>query len=325
MTQGFYEQLGVDPRASTPDIRTAYTRVVAGLVRRRKAIVEQGGDPSPLDLSRSQADEAWEILSDAARRRRYDAMRALTADGWTTDGDELWKRVSGALVHPAAGAAAELLRVVTNLKVGVLPPDPAARPAPRVAAAADPVRPARSVDEEVTVTATHSPSRVVKPRKLEVKPAALPPPKPVPLGRPVQDDDDDDDEVGELVPLPTGPALVTEPGLRVVDGPGSAVIVMPTQPKKRAPVSTEDIARLVDKHGWSGALLRSVREARGMSLQDLSETTRISAKYLEAIESDQNDRLPAATFVRGYVRQMARTLSLDEEATVAGYMRRHQG
>ena len=43
MTQGFYEILGADPSASTEQVRSAYTRVVAGLDRRHKAIVEQGG------------------------------------------------------------------------------------------------------------------------------------------------------------------------------------------------------------------------------------------------------------------------------------------
>jgi cytoskeleton protein RodZ len=62
-----------------------------------------------------------------------------------------------------------------------------------------------------------------------------------------------------------------------------------------------------------------------LALQEVSETTRISARYLEAIESDQHDRLPSATFVRGYVREMARLLALDEEATVSGYMRRFSG
>jgi cytoskeleton protein RodZ len=54
----------------------------------------------------------------------------------------------------------------------------------------------------------------------------------------------------------------------------------------------------------------------------MSDTTRISVRYLEAIEADQFDELPSSTFVRGYVREMARLLDLDEGATVTGYMRR---
>jgi len=87
-------------------------------------------------------------------------------------------------------------------------------------------------------------------------------------------------------------------------------------------VSSEDLARLVDTYGYTGHLLRAVREARGLSPGDLSESTRISIRYIEAIEADQFDALPSSTFVRGYVREIARQLRLDEGAVVGGYMRR---
>lgn len=326
MTQGFYEQLGVDPGASAPEIRAAYTRLVANLTKRRKAIVEQGGDPSPLDLARSQADEAWAVLSDPARRRKYDAMRALQHDGWTSDSNELWRKVAGALVHPAAGAAAELLRVATNLKVGAMPP------VPRMPG----VEKRRIKEEdEVTVTATQPPKR---PQSIaKVGPAA--PARPVvmaatPTGAaragsapppvddlPSFDDDLETSDSARVVPLPVRTEAAAEPSLKVVDAQGAPVMVMPSAPRRK-PVSAEDVARMVDQLGYTGALLRAVREARGLPLQEVSDTTRISVRYLEAIESDQFDALPSATFVRGYVREMARLLALDEEATVGGYMRR---
>jgi cytoskeletal protein RodZ len=81
---------------------------------------------------------------------------------------------------------------------------------------------------------------------------------------------------------------------------------------------------MVEEHGYTGALLRSVREARKIALQDMSDTTRISTRYLEAIESDQYDVLPSATFVRGYIREMARMLNMDVEQVVEGYMARYR-
>jgi curved DNA-binding protein CbpA len=315
MTQGFYEQLGVDPGASAPEIRAAYTRLVANLTKRRKAIVEQGGDSSPLDLARSQADEAWAVLSDPARRRKYDAMRALQHDGWTNDSNELWRKVAGALVHPAAGAAAELLRVATNLKVGAMPP------VPRMPG----VEKRRIKEEdEVTVTATQPPKR---PQSI-AKVAPAPPARPVVMAAtppvddlPSFDDDLETSDGARVVPLPVRTEAPAEPSLKVVDAQGAPVMVMPSAPRRK-PVSAEDVARMVDQLGYTGALLRAVREARGLPLQEVSDTTRISVRYLEAIEADQFDALPSATFVRGYVREMARLLALDEEATVGGYMRR---
>jgi hypothetical protein len=114
------------------------------------------------------------------------------------------------------------------------------------------------------------------------------------------------------------------PALRIVEGAGdaSAVLVLrPEGPRRRA-LQPEEVTRLVDQHGWSGALLRAVREARDISLQDMADTTRISIKYLEALELDDYGVLPSSTFVRGYLREVARVLGIDEAALVAGTLQR---
>jgi hypothetical protein len=131
-----------------------------------------------------------------------------------------------------------------------------------------------------------------------------------------------------VVPLPTASAEPPQASLRVVDGaPASApVIVMPTAGRGGArPLRSSDITAMVREYGFSGALLSAVRDARGLSLQEMSDSSRISVRYLQALEDDDFERLPSATFVRGYVREMARLLELDEDRVVEGYMRRFSG
>jgi cytoskeleton protein RodZ len=82
------------------------------------------------------------------------------------------------------------------------------------------------------------------------------------------------------------------------------------------------LSSLVDEHGFSGALLTAVRERLGQSLHDVADRTRISVRYLEALEREEVDALPSATFVRGYVREVARSLHLDPDPLVSGYMAR---
>lgn len=65
--------------------------------------------------------------------------------------------------------------------------------------------------------------------------------------------------------------------------------------------------------GSVGAYLRTLREERGMSLGEVSQTTRIPRHMLEALEEDRHDALPGATFVRGYVHGYARVLGEDPE------------
>lgn len=62
-----------------------------------------------------------------------------------------------------------------------------------------------------------------------------------------------------------------------------------------------------------GETLRRERLRQGLDLEDVSQETKISARLLEAIESDQWDRLPGGVFTRNFVRQYARALGLDEQ------------
>jgi cytoskeletal protein RodZ len=51
-----------------------------------------------------------------------------------------------------------------------------------------------------------------------------------------------------------------------------------------------------------GPYLRGLREAKGMSLDDIARTTRVGRRHLEALESDTFGELPAPVFVKGFIR-----------------------
>jgi len=68
-----------------------------------------------------------------------------------------------------------------------------------------------------------------------------------------------------------------------------------------------------------GEHLRRERELRGVTLEEIAAATRISPRFLEALENEQWDRLPGGAFNRGFIRSVARFLGLDEESMVAEY------
>ncbi|MBA2733449.1 MAG: helix-turn-helix domain-containing protein, partial [Acidobacteria bacterium] len=76
-----------------------------------------------------------------------------------------------------------------------------------------------------------------------------------------------------------------------------------------------------------GEELRLAREARGITLRQISEQTRISIRYLEAIESNDYKRLPGGIFNRSFIKAYAKQISFDEEEALEGYLRtaREQG
>lgn len=63
-----------------------------------------------------------------------------------------------------------------------------------------------------------------------------------------------------------------------------------------------------------GERLRAERERRGLTIEELAQQTRISARFFEAIERDDRSSLPGGFFYRSFVRQYARMLDLPEEA-----------
>jgi cytoskeletal protein RodZ len=85
---------------------------------------------------------------------------------------------------------------------------------------------------------------------------------------------------------------------------------------------------IAGRFGLDGRFLSAVRELRKRTLDDLVAETRISLRYLHAIESNDFDALPAETFVRGYVKEFARALEIHEVDVVEGYLalfRQHRG
>lgn len=76
-----------------------------------------------------------------------------------------------------------------------------------------------------------------------------------------------------------------------------------------------------------GEQLRLAREERGIPLREISDQTRISVRYLEAIETNDYKRLPGGIFNRSFVRAYARYIGYDEKQAIEGYTRylREQG
>jgi cytoskeleton protein RodZ len=73
---------------------------------------------------------------------------------------------------------------------------------------------------------------------------------------------------------------------------------------------------LVQAGDTIGAAIRLRREARGLSLDELSLTTRIKPQYLAALEAMRLEELPSRPFVVGFVRACAVALGLDPEQAV---------
>lgn len=66
-----------------------------------------------------------------------------------------------------------------------------------------------------------------------------------------------------------------------------------------------------------GQKLAQAREALGLSIGEVAERLKLSARQIEALEQDDYTNLPEPVFVRGFLRSYARFLNLDEASIVA--------
>jgi flagellar biosynthesis protein FlhG len=74
----------------------------------------------------------------------------------------------------------------------------------------------------------------------------------------------------------------------------------------------------------TGEYLRKVRQARGIELGDISQRTKISERYLRALEEEVFTDMPAVVYVRGYIMEYARALRLDAPRVTESYLARYR-
>src|SRR5438132_2670586 len=86
------------------------------------------------------------------------------------------------------------------------------------------------------------------------------------------------------------------------------------QVKGKPAVSSSDMANF-------GASFKQARESKGISLDRIAAETRISTRFLLAIENEEFQLLPGGIFNRGFVRTYAEKIGLDPEQAVADYER----
>jgi cytoskeleton protein RodZ len=70
-----------------------------------------------------------------------------------------------------------------------------------------------------------------------------------------------------------------------------------------------------------GTYLSQLREERGPSIEELARVTRVSSRYLEALEREDFTQLPAPVFTKGYIRAYCQALGVPAEEALSRYSR----
>ncbi len=126
-----------------------------------------------------------------------------------------------------------------------------------------------------------------------------------------------EDQLVHELQFPTSPqqSLGFEP-----PRPVQAEPLMPEPPKPEEP---EFLPPPAFDAEFTGPAIRLLREKRNMTVKQIAETTKISARYLELIEEESYQKLPVRPYLRGFLIQFAKALGYDPERVVSDYLKRY--
>jgi transcriptional regulator with XRE-family HTH domain len=100
--------------------------------------------------------------------------------------------------------------------------------------------------------------------------------------------------------------------------PGTALAHTPVHP------ATHYTLELMNEPTTLGPYLRREREHRGLTLRDISESTKVSVALLEGLETDDISRWPGGIFRRAFVRTYAECVGLNPDEIVSRFEQQHK-
>jgi len=74
---------------------------------------------------------------------------------------------------------------------------------------------------------------------------------------------------------------------------------------------------------FTGPVIKVLREQRELSIREVAEMTKVNSRYLEFIEEETFQKLPARAYIRGFLMLYAKALGYDPERMAGDYLKRY--
>lgn len=277
--QSYYEVLDVSFNANPEIIRTAYIRAKNAYNRDSLAAYSLF-DKEESKRILNEIEEAYTILSDSDKRRKYDESHGIVSS----------ESVYGSYHrgnHAVAAFARDSMAAQSDLDSYSFEEDPFRKVAET----------ATKLNSAETATKLNSAEGAAP--AIAAAPAASPAPAPS--------------------PAPAEPSHIERlRALQDIGQPGAGA--KNYQISRSFEPNPEMEERIKNLQNVNGGFLRSVREYKRVSADEIMNILKISKNYFTALEEDDLARLPANVFVRGFVIQYAKALKLDHEKVATAYM-----
>jgi helix-turn-helix protein/DnaJ-like protein len=293
--QTLYEILEVSVEAPPEEIERAYERASA-LYGPGSLATYSLVTPDEAQLLNNRIEEAKAVLLDPDARSRYD--------------ERIGVRPRAAAPHPPPPAHGVATPWPPPPPVAPAATSPAVTPpAATPPAATPPAAASASAAPQAPSAATPPPEEGIAPPVQPIvldAPISTPPPGAI-----------------EAVVSPLEVATPASPGAAALTASPAAAGPVPPAPiplKQELPAPRELL--VPEGSAWTGQMLRQIREARGLTLPQLSERTKVTRHHLENIEADRFGALPAPVYLRGIIMSLARELRLDGQKVARSYLER---
>jgi curved DNA-binding protein CbpA len=125
-----------------------------------------------------------------------------------------------------------------------------------------------------------------------------------------------------LAPQPAQQQLVLSADNVLSPGPAEEPQRVPDpEPARPAPEAVKPVPEFTGE--FTGPAIKSLREQSGRDLRPIAEMTKVSIRYLESIEEENFRKLPARTYIRGFLMLYAKALGCDAERLAGDYLKRY--
>jgi hypothetical protein len=289
-------------------------------------------------LSYQTLYEILEVSPEAPREeiaRAYERSRTLYGPGSLATYTLMAPEEAAQLQSRIEEAKAVLLddegvRARYDERIGVRPrsapeatPSPAPSPTPPAVEAAPPWPPPVSSTETVLAPAPaviEEPERPPpsSPPAFTPAPALSATPAPALARAPAEATAPPDDR--PVSPGLPAPSELVRPAGEAVEPAARPAAVVPILLRNELPAPRDLL--VPEGAAWTGAMLKQVREARGMTSAQISERTKVTRYHVENIEADRFEKLPAPVYLRGILMSLARELRLDGQKVARSYLDR---
>jgi len=121
-------------------------------------------------------------------------------------------------------------------------------------------------------------------------------------------------------PRPSQPALTLPSENRYFSASSEPLVSQPPLPKTVQEMVTPVSQFIAD---FTGPAIKMLREQHGLTVRDIADRTKVGTRYLECIEEELFDKLPARAYTRGFLMLYAQALGCDPERMASDFLKRY--